>query len=244
MEGTGEGTVATGAGRGEGLARQFDGYCERTDLTLWSEPVNAVTNAAFLIAALWAWRRVRAARAAGQPLPVAELLCLWLAAIGVGSALFHTFATVWAVIADIVPIVGFTLTYVFVSHRYFWRQGRVAALMWTGAFLPYAAVTGPAFAALPFFSISSAYWPIVLLIAIHAAALWRREPATARGLAIGAGIVTLSLVFRSVDETVCAAFPLGTHFLWHILNGVALGWLIEVYRRHATGEAPGQARGA
>jgi aspartyl-tRNA(Asn)/glutamyl-tRNA(Gln) amidotransferase subunit C len=26
--------------------------------------------------------------------------------------------------------------------------------------------------------------------------------------------------------------PLGTHFLWHILNGIMLGWMIEVYRRH------------
>jgi hypothetical protein len=25
---------------------------------------------------------------------------------------------------------------------------------------------------------------------------------------------------------------MGTHFLWHILNGLMLGWMIEVYRRH------------
>jgi hypothetical protein len=25
---------------------------------------------------------------------------------------------------------------------------------------------------------------------------------------------------------------LGTHFLWHILNALMLGWMIEVYRRH------------
>ena len=33
------------------LTQQFDGYCERVDLTYWAEPVNAITNAAFLIAA-------------------------------------------------------------------------------------------------------------------------------------------------------------------------------------------------
>ena len=33
-----------------------DGYCERVDAAFWSEPINAVTNAAFLIAAIWAWR--------------------------------------------------------------------------------------------------------------------------------------------------------------------------------------------
>jgi len=31
----------------------------------------------------------------------------------------------------------------------------------------------------------------------------------------------------------CVDFPLGTHFLWHILNAVMLGWMIEVYHRHA-----------
>ena len=36
----------------------------------------------------------------------------------------------------------------------------------------------------------------------------------------------------SIDEALCGAFPLGTHFLWHILNGIMLGWMIEVYRRH------------
>ena len=33
-----------------------DGYCERVDAAFWSEPINAVTNAAFLIAAIWVWR--------------------------------------------------------------------------------------------------------------------------------------------------------------------------------------------
>ena len=30
------------------------GYCERVDAAFWSQPINAMTNAAFLIAALWA----------------------------------------------------------------------------------------------------------------------------------------------------------------------------------------------
>ena len=34
------------------LMQAIDGYCERTGPEYWSEPVNAVTNAAFLIAAL------------------------------------------------------------------------------------------------------------------------------------------------------------------------------------------------
>ncbi|MEE4118570.1 MAG: ceramidase domain-containing protein [Paracoccaceae bacterium] len=212
----------------EGWARQFDGYCERTDFTYWSEPVNAVTNAAFLIAALWMWRRV-----SGRGLPLAEALCVILFAIGVGSYLFHTHATAWAATADVVPIVLFILTYVYAANRHYWDLSPGKAGLATAAFLPYAAVTAPAFGALPFFEVSAAYWPVPLLIAAYAAALWRRHPATARGLAIGALILVISLVFRSVDEMVCPAVPFGTHFLWHILNGLMLGWMIEVYRRHS-----------
>src|SRR6056297_3307258 len=216
----------------EGWARQFDGYCERTDFSYWSEPVNALTNAAFVIAAIWMWRRVR-----GQGMPLAEALCAILFAIGVGSYLFHTHATAWASAADVLPIVLFILVYVYAANRHYWGLGQGGALLATAAFLPYAAVTVPAFGALPFFEVSAAYWPVPLLIALYAAALWRRHPRTARGLAAGAGLLVASLAFRSVDEALCGALPLGTHFLWHVLNGAMLGWMIEVYRRHRLAEA-------
>ncbi len=96
----------------------------------------------------------------------------------------------------------------------------------------------PAFDALPFFTISSFYWPVPLLIAAYAVALRHRHPATARGLGLGAGILTLSLIFRSLDDPLCPHVPTGTHFLWHILNAVMLGWMIEVYRRHVLAAPP------
>ncbi len=205
--------------------RYIDGYCERTDPSYWAEPVNAVTNAAFVIAALIMWRR-------GAGLPLARALAVVLGAIGIGSYLFHTHAQVWSAIADVVPIVVFILLYLFVANRIYWRMPLWLALLGTAAFIPYAAAITPAFAALPFFTVSSFYWPVPLLILIYAYLLRARMPATARGLAIGAGILILSLIARSVDEMWCTAIPLGTHFLWHILNGVMLGWMIEVYIRH------------
>ncbi|MEL7215701.1 MAG: hypothetical protein AAGJ96_07195, partial [Pseudomonadota bacterium] len=70
------------------------------------------------------------------------------------------------------------------------------------------------------------------LITLYALALWRKHPATAQGLLIGVAILSLSLTFRTVDEAVCNALPLGTHFMWHILNGAMLGWMIVVMARH------------
>ncbi len=51
-------------------------------------------------------------------------------------------------------------------------------------------------------------------------------------MALGAGVLVVSLTFRTLDDPLCDAIPMGTHFLWHILNGLMLGWMIEVYRRH------------
>ncbi len=91
----------------------------------------------------------------------------------------------------------------------------------------------------PFFHISDFYWTVPVLLAGYAAALWRRAPQTARGLALGAGLLGLSITVRSLDMPLCGSWPLGTHFLWHLLNALMLGWMIEVYRRHmlATGRA-------
>ncbi|MGA1267924.1 MAG: hypothetical protein ACO3WM_02560, partial [Gemmobacter sp.] len=74
---------------------------------------------------------------------------------------------------------------------------------------------------------------------LHGVALWRRAPRRARGLGIGAGLLVLSLGMRTIDEPICTALPLGTHFLWHILNAIMLGWMIEVWRRHGGTAARG-----
>ncbi|TCP21609.1 ceramidase [Rhodovulum adriaticum] len=211
--------------------RQIDAYCERTDPAFWAEPVNALTNAAFLLAAAVMWPRVRG-------LPLARALCVVLGLIGIGSFLFHSIATTWAAMADVLPILGFILLYLYVAHREFWGLGRWSALGLTAAFFPYAAATAPLFGLVPGLGSSAGYAPVALLIGLHALFLRRRAPATARGLALGAGLLAVSITFRSLDDPICAALPLGTHFMWHILNAVMLGWMIEVYRRHARRSAP------
>ena len=120
-----------------------------------------------------------------------------------------------------------------------------AALLGTVLFLPYAAVSVPVFQGLPVLGVSAGYVPVPVLIVIYAVLLRRRAPALARGFVFGAGLLLVSLMARSVDETLCAQVPIGTHFLWHLLNAAMLGWMIEVYARHIrarTLEGAGRAR--
>ncbi|MEM1237126.1 MAG: ceramidase domain-containing protein [Pseudomonadota bacterium] len=212
------------------LTEQFDGYCERLDFTYWAEPVNAVTNAAFLIAAFIMWRRLR-----GHDLPIATLLVAILTAIGIGSYLFHTHATGWAAIADVAPIGLFILLYLFAVGLHFLRWSWWGAGLLTLSFIPFSAVVVPLIDRLPFFGISNFYWTVPILLVAFAPLVARENATTARGMLIGAAILSLSITLRSIDMPICEAVPLGSHFLWHILNGVMLGWMIEVYRRHMVG---------
>lgn len=206
--------------------RAIDAYCERVDATFWSEPVNAVTNLAFILSALWMWRRAEGRRSA-------QVLAFVLFLIGVGSFLFHTFATPWAALLDMVPILIFALIYIFLANRDYWGWPVWISALGALAYIPYAAAVTPLFSALPFFHVSSFYWSLPLLIFAYAVLLRGRLPEVSKGLAIGAAILCLSLAARSVDEGLCHAFHLGTHFLWHILNAIMLGWMIEVWIRHA-----------
>lgn len=211
-------------------SRAVDVYCERGDASYWSEPVNALTNLAFVLVAVVMWRRTRG-------LAAGRWLSAVLFAVGVGSYLFHTHATAWSATLDVIPIVVFTFSFIFLANRDFWRLPLWGAILLTLAFIPYAALLAPVFGRLPFFSISSAYWVLPVLIAGYGVLLRSRAPETGMGLLIGAGLLCLSLIFRSFDEILCARIPIGTHFIWHLLNGVMLGWMIEVWRRHITKDA-------
>jgi hypothetical protein len=211
-----------------GWFEQVDGYCERLGPGYWAEPVNAVTNAAFVLAAALVWRRT-----AGVLL--ARAMAMVLAVIGVGSYLFHTHATRLTGLMDVLPILAFILLYVFAASRDMLELKGWRASAATLAFLPYAAATVPLWSMVPGLGSSAGYMPVPVLILFYAWLLRARSPATARGLAIGAFILLVSLTFRTLDEPLCAVLPVGTHFLWHVLNATMLGWMILVYVRHVRG---------
>lgn len=200
----------------------IDAYCERLDPSFWAEPVNALTNLGFMAVALALWPLM-----AG--LGRARALCAILFAIGAGSFLFHTFATPLTALLDVAPIAAFILLYLFAVHRDLLGHGRGRAWLAVALFLPYAALVVLALRNAPFFGTSSFYWTVPILLLIYGAVL--RGP-LARDFAIGALLLAASISARSLDGALCDLVPFGTHFLWHLLNAVMLGWMIWVYRRH------------
>jgi hypothetical protein len=211
--------------------RQIDGYCERLGPGLWAEPLNAATNAAFILAALIALGlAIRAGRLDG---PLALLVVLTVA-VGTGSFLFHTHATAWAALADTVPIGLFILGYFAATMNRFaglsWGRSLALMLIFLTAMVVLSALMRCTLA--PLIGGSSGYVPP--LLALLGVGLWlaaRARPA-GRWLVAAAGVFALSLTFRALDGPLCAAWPVGTHFLWHLLNGLVLGLLLVALIRH------------
>lgn len=200
------------------LARSIDIYCERGDASFWAEPLNALTNLAFIAAAAAIVARWRGA----GPLPGdARLLAALVALIGAGSFLFHTFATVWAGWLDVLFILAFIYAFLacFLRRVAGWPWLAVAAGL-AGYWLFAQALTWP----FPRGALNGSYSyfpPLVVLGFLGAWARRRRHPGAGR-LVAAAAAFAVSLVFRTIDETVCAAWPVGTHFLWHVLNAMVL----------------------
>ena len=212
------------------------GYCERIDGGFWAEPLNAVTNAAFLVAALagfWFWRRQ------GGRDTVTLVLTGLVFAIGIGSFLFHTIPQRWTLLADVVPIQLFAFGYFAFALRRFLGLSDAITVAGTLAFLGLAlGLSAVGRMVLPAGMAGSAGYAAFLLGLIGVALAMARAPALrdqSRLLALAAGTFAVSLTMRSIDGALCGSLPLGTHWLWHLLNALVLYLLL---RAAVTGERP------
>ncbi len=198
-----------------------DLYCERLGPDFWAEPVNALTNASFLVGAWFALLRAKHLEVVSPAvLSLLGLMC----AIGLGSASFHTFANNLTRFLDVLPILLFQLIYVWLYCREIARTRQAFAAAIVFVYLV-AAILGRQYPHI--LNGSLIYAPaIVVLFGIgiyHASS--RRN---ARFVVMGAALIfVVSLACRTVDGAVCPYFPIGTHFLWHLFNGFVLYLLIR-----------------
>lgn len=199
----------------------FD-YCERQGPGFWAEPANAVSNAAFLVAAVAAVALLR--RSKEKDLPALALAGV-TALVGLGSFAFHTLATQGAMLADVIPIALFIYGYFCLGLHSFFGLSTPRAVAATAAF---GAASLWIESNVHGLNGSIAYLPAFAALTGFAAALaWgegreERRRVAAAGLAGASAVFALSLAFRTMDRAICGAFPGGTHFLWHLLNAAVL----------------------
>jgi hypothetical protein len=206
----------------------IDLYCERIGPGLWAEPWNAATNLAFIFAALLLAATVRRAEADVRRDPGILGLVALVFVIGLGSGLFHSFARFWSMLADVIPIALFILLYMYLALRRLLALPLWGCLLGVAVVLVLTVVMPVGFG----FSVSTYGVALAAMLGVGGALhLGQRHPAGPRIL-LAAGLFAVSLAFRTADLPLCAVLPLGTHFVWHILNAVVLFSLTRTMMIH------------
>jgi hypothetical protein len=194
----------------------IDIYCERTMPGLWSEPFNAISNVAFFIAAWAIWRLAQRQRQIQVSTKVLASLAI---AIGIGSTLFHTFATEWANILDVLPIFFFQLCFLWFYCRQVIRLNNIS----TGGLIAIffiASTFSQQFTAI--FNGSLSYAPAFLFLLGLGLYHYQQRKRERTIFLTAPGIFLLALTCRTMDPSICPYFVIGTHFLWHLFNGALL----------------------
>lgn len=221
-------------------------YCERgTNPELMAEPINALSNAAFLLAGLIGlqlvlWRPAEERSADHFLLPVLVLF------IGLGSLAFHLYADQGTALADVVPIAVFMLVYLgFALNRFLGVAPGVTVLLVIGftAIMAIASQVqcsetaigflGPDVQGVkPCLNGSVFYLPALGAMIVIGLLLHERGHKAAPWVLWASAIFAVSVTLRSLDQSLCNTVlidgrKVGTHFVWHILNALALFLLLR-----------------
>ena len=209
---------------GPALCQSVDFYCERTSASLFAEPLNAVSNLAFIVAGWFAWREFLRDPSRRDD-PLITWLIVLMPVVGLGSLTFHTVGTQWASWADVIPILIFMLLYLWLAtQRYLhWPTGvsTIALLVFLLATLALERFAPPTLLAG-----GAMYLPTVaaclgiVLAPIHADRQVRRI------IALAVAQFLIGFTLRSLDEPLCAMLPMGLHYFWHVSNAVVLYLLV------------------
>ena len=201
----------------------LDHYCERISPALWDEPFNALSNLAFILSAILLIK-ILARSSNKPPRTYWDIWCLTIIIIfiGLGSGLWHLLATHWALWADRIPILLFINIYMLSCLV---RVLKLSAIPVVSVFVFYHIVNTLTHVYLLAMTLNGSifYIPTAIFLLGICIAILNVHPTAAKRYFIPATLVFfISLTFRTIDNEACNIVPIGTHFLWHILNSVTI----------------------
>lgn len=195
----------------------IDIYCERTGPEFWSEPINALTNLCFIFAALVLFLQAKQKNVLHSDI---SLLIVLISIIGVGSGLFHTYATRTAMLADVLPILIYQISFLIIFSSKVMNVSGMTTFRLVMVYILLTILSG--YVPRDWFNGSQSYAPALIFVTGFGIYLAKYAAQKSYILLIAAGVFLLSLTFRSIDMYVCQDIEIGTHFLWHILNSIVL----------------------
>lgn len=196
-------------------------YCERIGESFLSEPLNLISNIAFFLSAFFVYRLFKTKKVKGLSY---WLLFFLLLLIGVGSTLWHSFRNPYTLALDAIPSFILLLSITYILFRKLLNNNLKALLLVLAFFL---------------FQVEASYiFPQVMngsirhfvnacILIVLSSIVYKRNPVVRKELVAAITLYILAILFRSIDNFACPYFPVGTHFLWHVLNATAAYFAIK-----------------
>jgi hypothetical protein len=201
-------------------------YCERTTDGILSEPLNSLTNLAFIIISFLIFKKFREEK-------FSIIFSVLIFSIGVSSLLFHSVPNRITGTMDMFFILIFILMYLFSINNFIFKHSKITSLLFS-LFAPilYYYLGNILKQNVPFLGDSSFYIIILLHLYIIYFYTFFKAIQSRLYLMIANLIFTLSILFRALDIYACEFNLYGTHFVWHVLNSFVLFMLIMFFYKN------------
>ncbi len=197
------------------------GVCERSAPGVWAEPLNVLSSLVFMIVAVAIYRHYHRHE---------DLIKKWIwdihaltfitFLIGFNSVAFHLFPNPYTELADKLTIVLFIVLY-------FWAVlFRVMRCTIFQAGIAFVAFVGFSHILVHQFSgamnDSIGYLSTMIALIVIAVYLHLKARPSSSHFMLAAIIGVVSLFCRAIDREICGMFPIGSHFMWHVLNATLM----------------------
>lgn len=191
-------------------------YCENGIGLFSSQPLNTISNIAILISAYFSYQLIRTHHIKKISIAVLPLIA---AILGVGSILWHGAPNLITSFADTLPLSIFLLiSFFFLLDKILPNRGLAPVIL-----LAFMLIEVPfMFGILPSFNGFIPYLIALIFGLFIFFGLARKYNDVTLQMASIIPLFVTAFFFRTIDLTICSAFPIGTHFIWHILNAVVL----------------------
>ena len=197
-------------------------YCERNSEFFFGEPINAITNFSYIIVGLISLTKTLKDK-------LCQFLSIELILIGICSFILHTYANILSAILDSISILIFGFTYLYGANIRFLKLSSLLSILGVIAFIPFSFFV---ILTIQFFfgsmNGSAFYFSYIFLFLGYSSYLRKINFFVSKNLFICFMILSISVFFRTIDQDLCFFVPVGTHFIWHILNTSVLGLSIFI----------------
>lgn len=189
-------------------------YCERLSDVIWAEPINALSNGAFLVSAFAVHSLLKKHKLGGYY----AILPFQLGIVTLGSLLWHTVRNPFSQILD-----G-GLLYIFIATLVLFLL-KLLSGRWVFACMGVVSIVVLQVAIFLFLPAlrDTPIRHVVALLIFGVIAVWtvKKMRRVSPNMVIALSCYVMAIVAKAFDLPLCSFIPIGTHFLWHVFGAVA-----------------------